>query len=89
MNEIDVLYQKWSAEEIGRYADLRVKNNELGLLYALAGIPISEPEKRAKYLADKLNLTASDQGTFSILAKAGGRPLALQTLEMTFMANFF
>ena len=89
MNDIDVLYQKWSEEDIGKYDNLRVKNRELGLLYALAGIPISEPEKRAKYLADKLNLTASDQGTFLTIAKASGRPLALQALEMTFMANFF
>lgn len=83
-----MMYRPWSDGEKAEYKVLRVQNVGLGVVYSLMGIPITDPEKRAKYLSEKLNLTGTDQD--AVLTQAHStRPVALKKLEEMFIANFF
>ena len=80
----------WSEEEIETYRTIRRK--ELGPLYAAAGLSITEPEKRAEYLAGKLNLTMTDHDVIMREAStlsSNGKAQALKLLEDMAIEIFF
>lgn len=79
-------YRNWSKKEIREYQKIKVQNKELGLLYILKDLQNNQPELRAKYLVEKLNLTAIDQ---EVLLRESSRAIALRNLEEIFIANFF
>jgi len=77
----------WSEEEILGYKLVRRK--ELGPTYATAGIGIDEPERRAEYLSEKLNLTLTDHDVIMRTASKEGKAKALKMLEDMAIEVFF
>lgn len=81
-------YNPWSIQEIQKYQEIKSDNPLIKGLYLNKGIPVSNPDERAKLLARELKLTATDQQTIMEIAKAEGRPKALNQLEEMFLLNF-
>ncbi len=77
----------WSKDEIAGYKEVRRK--ELGPTYATAGIGIDEPERRAEYLAGRLNLTPADHEVIMGNASKEGKVKALKMLEDMAIEVFF
>ncbi len=77
----------WTPEEIEQYE--RNRKSKLGPLYASAGIPINNPEARAEYLKEVLNLKIEDYSTIITIAKEKGRLEVLKTLEKWVIETFF
>lgn len=76
----------WTKEEIEGYQ--QVVNESLSRLYALAGIPVSDPERRAEYLCEEvLNLTKIDHEVVMRKAKSEGRLAALTLAEEMVVAH--
>lgn len=77
----------WSQEEIKAYREIR--REELGPFYAAGGLTIDEPEKRAEYLAQKLNLTMTDYDVIMRETATNGKVKALKILEDMAIGVFF
>ena len=77
----------WTEEEIRRYRNCR--EQRLGSFYASAGLGIEEPEKRAEYLAEKLNLTPTDHDVVMRASLKEGKAEGLRMLEQMAIAVFF
>ena len=70
----------WSEEEIEIYR--QVSSPKLDDIYAQVGIHPTNPEERARYLAeDVLGLGMTDHDLVMRTAKQDGRPAALNLLE--------
>ena len=74
----------WSKEEIEEYKEIR--RRELGPTYATIGIDIDNPEKRAEYLAERLNLTLTDH---DVIMRTASKVEALIMLEDIDIKVFF
>ena len=81
-------YNPWGIKEIQEYQKIKSDNPLINGLYLNKSIPVSNPDERAKLLARKLKLTAIYQQTIIDIAKAEGRPRALNQLEEIFLLNF-
>ena len=70
----------WTTEEIKGYR--QVENKGLDGIYAKANIPSSNPEERARYLAEEvLDLKMIDHEIIMKTAAEDGRPESLNMLE--------
>ena len=65
----------WTEEEIEKYNEIRLTDVEP--LYKDAGIPLDNPEERARYLTeDVLKLTMTDHDVIMSMAKKEGESVA-------------
>nr|MBI4156964.1 hypothetical protein [Candidatus Woesearchaeota archaeon] len=70
----------WTQEEINQYRQR--ESPKLNEMYLEAGILASDPEMRAKYLAEEfLGLTMTDHDLIMRTAKQEGKPKVLNLLE--------
>ncbi|NQU78973.1 hypothetical protein HQ545_04355 [Candidatus Woesearchaeota archaeon] len=70
----------WTQEETEIYG--QIPSPKLDRIYGEAGIPESQPEQRAKYLAEHvLNMGMTDHDLIMRTAKKQGRHVALNMLE--------
>ncbi|HLD15572.1 MAG TPA: hypothetical protein VJB94_03255 [Candidatus Nanoarchaeia archaeon] len=75
----------WTKEEIGSYTPIESK--KLVELYEGLGINKYDPEKRAEFLAEKLQLTMTDHDVIMRTAAEKGKPAALNLLEEMVLAE--
>ena len=70
----------WTTEEIQSYR--QIESKELDGIYAKVNIPSSNPEERARYLAEEvLDLKMIDHEIIMKTAAEDGRPESLNMLE--------
>lgn len=76
----------WTREEINSYRPN--KSTILAYMYANNNLPSSDPEARAKYLAESLGFTMMDHDTIMSMARLKGRHVALEGMEEMWVANY-
>lgn len=77
----------WKTEEIAQYKPR--DNVQLKKMYENRGIPKTNPEERARFLAEEvLGLTQTDHDSVMRTAKEKGRAEALNYLEDMFIISY-
>ncbi len=79
-------YQKWTKEEKEEY--IKNRNLDLRPLYISSDLPIKDPEKRMKYLFEKVKPSMIDEKIFSNLAEKKERHKILLLLEKEMLRNY-
>ena len=81
------LYEKWSEKEIDNYnRNFKENGTKIGPAYLIAGISNLEPHKRAKFLAEKLDL---QEDYFKKFAEDEWKVSVLSELEEIAVRKFF